>query len=424
MNNHMTSAHVIIVGAGFAGINAAKKLGNVNGIRVTIIDKKNYHLFQPLLYQVAMAGLSPAEIASPVRSILAKYNNIDVVLGKVTNINLSNQIIHTEFKDYEYDYLILACGATHSYFGRNEWENFAPGMKTIEQATEIRRRVLTAFELAERESDPNKINSYLTFIVVGGGPTGVEITGSLCEIAHFTLNKEFKNIDPKNTKIYLIEAGNKILTNFSDKLSQQALKDLKKIGATVKTNARVENITKDGVWIGNELIPSHTVIWAAGVKPSETGKLLGTELDHLGRVVVEANLNLKNHKNVFVLGDQSHAKGKNNTPLPGLAPVAIQQGIHTAKNIVNIVNGKPLVPFSYFDKGQMATIGRGRAISEFSGIKMTGKIAWLSWLFIHILYLIGFRNKVFVFWQWMWSYITFGRGARLITNPDWKNDAS
>lgn len=424
MNDHMTSAHVIIVGAGFAGINAAKKLGNKNGIRVTIIDKKNYHLFQPLLYQVAMAGLSPAEIASPIRSILAKYNNIDVVLGNVTNINLSNQTIHTEFKNYEYDYLILACGATHSYFGKNEWENFAPGMKTIEQATEIRRRVLTAFELAERENDPNKINSYLTFIIVGGGPTGVEITGSLCEIAYFTLNKEFKNIDPKNTKIFLIEAGNKILASFSDKLSQQALKDLNKIGATVKTNARVGNITKEGVWIGDEFIPSQTVIWAAGVQPSKTGKLLGTELDHLGRVIVEANLNLKNHKNVFVLGDQSHVKGKNNVPLPGLAPVAIQQGIHTAKNIMNIINGKALLPFYYFDKGQMATIGRGRAISEFSGIKMTGKIAWLSWLFIHILYLIGFRNKVFVFWQWMWSYITFGRGARLITNQDWKNNAS
>jgi NADH:ubiquinone reductase (H+-translocating) len=424
MNNHMTSAHVIIVGAGFAGINAAKKLGNINGIRVTIIDKKNFHLFQPLLYQVAMAGLSPADIASPIRSILAKFNNIDVVLGKVTNINLSNQIIHTEFKDYEYDYLILACGASHSYFGRNEWENFAPGMKTIEQATEIRRRVLTAFELAERENDSSKINSFLTFIVVGGGPTGVEITGSLCEIAHFTLNKEFKNIDPKNTKIYLIEAGSKILASFSDKLSQQALNDLKKIGAIVKTNARVENITQNGVWIGNELIPAQTVIWAAGVQPSETGKLLGSELDHVGRVIVEANLNLKNHKNVFVLGDQSHVKGKNNKPLPGLAPVAIQQGIHTAKNIINLINGKSLLPFHYFDKGQMATIGRGRAISEFSGYKMTGKIAWFSWLFIHILYLIGFRNKVFVFWQWMWSYITFSRGARLITDQDWKNNAS
>ncbi len=424
MNNHMTSAHVIIVGAGFAGINAAKKLGNINGIRVTIIDKKNYHLFQPLLYQVAMAGLSPADIASPVRSILAKYNNINVVLDKVTNISLSNQIIHTDFKDYEYDYLILACGATHSYFGKNEWESFAPGLKTIEQATEIRRRVLTAFELAEKENDTNKINRYLTFIVVGGGPTGVEITGSLCEIAHFTLNKEFKNIDPKNTKIYLIEAGNKILAHFSDKLSQQALKDLKKLGATVRTNERVGNITKDGVWIGDELISAYTVIWAAGVQPSETGKLLGTELDHLGRVIIEPNLNLKNHKNVFVLGDQAHFKGKNNAPLPGLAPVAIQQGIHSAKNIINAVNGKPLLPFRYFDKGQMATIGRGRAISEFSGIKMTGKIAWFSWLFIHILYLIGFRNKFFVFWQWMWSYITFGRGSRLITNQDWKNNGS
>ncbi|APJ05114.1 FAD-dependent oxidoreductase [Silvanigrella aquatica] len=420
----MTSAHVVIVGAGFAGINAAKKLGNKSGIRVTIIDKKNYHLFQPLLYQVAMAGLSPAEISSPVRSILVKYKNIDTVFGKVTNINLSNQIVQTEFKQYEYDYLILACGASHSYFGKNEWENFAPGMKTIEQATEIRRRVLTAFELAERENDPQKINSYLTFIVVGGGPTGVEITGSLCEIAYFTLNNEFKNIDPKKTKIYLIEAGKKVLANFSDSLTAKALADLNKIGATVLLNSRVENITQEGVWLNGKLIPAATVIWAAGVQPSETGKLLGTELDQLGRVLVDNYLNLKNYKNVFVLGDQAHAKGKNNLPLPGLAPVAIQQGIHTAKNIIQIVNGKSPSPFEYFDKGQMATIGRGRAITEFSGIKLSGKIAWLCWLVVHILYLIGFRNKFFVFCQWTWSYITFGRGARLITNQNWKNNDS
>ena len=424
MNNHITSIHVVIVGAGFAGINAAKKLGNAKGIHVTILDKKNYHLFQPLLYQVAMAGLSPAEIASPIRSILSKYKNIDIVLGKVTNISLSNQTVETDFKKYNYDYLILACGATHSYFGKNEWENFAPGMKTIEQATEIRRRVLTAFELAEQEIDQNKVKSYLTFVVVGGGPTGVEITGSLCEIAHFTLNKEFKNIDPKNTKIILIEAGNRILSAFSEKLSEQALKDLKNIGALVKINTRVNNITNEGVWIGEEFIPSKTVIWAAGVKPSETGKLLGTELDPVGRVYIEQNLNLKNHANVFVLGDQSHCKDKNNIPLPGLAPVAIQQGIHTAKNIIRVVNGKNILPYHYFDKGIMATIGRGRAISEYSGIKMTGKIAWLAWLFVHILYLIGFRNKFFVLCQWMWSYVTFGRGARLITNQDWKNKDS
>lgn len=424
MKNHMTSIHVVIVGAGFAGINAAKKLGNSKGIRITIIDKKNYHLFQPLLYQVAMAGLSPAEIASPVRSILAKYNNINVVLGKVTDISLSDQIVQTEFKNFSFDYLILACGATHSYFGKNEWENFAPGMKTIEQATEIRRRVLTAFEFAEREVDENKVKSLLTFVVVGGGPTGVEITGSLCEIAHFTLNKEFKNIDPKNTKIILIEAGNRILSAFSEKLSLQALKDLKNAGATVRVSTRVENITKEGVFIENDFIPAQTVIWAAGVKPSETGKLLGTELDPLGRVYIGPCLNLKNHENVFILGDQSHFKDKNNRPLPGLAPVAIQQGIHTAKNIIQIVNGKNLIPFTYFDKGIMATIGRGRAISEYSGIKMTGKIAWFAWLFVHILYLIGFKNKFFVLCQWMWSYVTFGRGARLITNQDWKNNES
>ncbi|WP_222435624.1 NAD(P)/FAD-dependent oxidoreductase [Fluviispira vulneris] len=421
MNNKMTSAHIVIVGAGFAGINAAKQLGKYKEIQVTLLDKKNYHLFQPLLYQVAMAGLSPAEIASPIRSILAKYENINVTLGKVTKINLQNQKVKTEFTEYKYDYLILACGATHSYFGRDDWEDYAPGLKSIEQATEIRRRVLTAFELAERENDPKKIREYLTFIVVGGGPTGVELAGSLSEMAHYTLNKEFKNIDLKSTSIILIEAGERILSSFSPELSEQAKKDLLNIGVTVKTGTRVSSIDSQGVHIGNEFIPSRTVIWAAGVQPSSTGALLGSELDRAGRVIVTPFLHLPEYKNVFVLGDQASVLGKDHRPLPGLAPVAIQQGIHTAKNIMRSCEGKELLAFSYFDKGQMATIGRGRAISEFSGFKAHGKIAWIAWLFIHILYLVGFRNKVFVFFQWLWSYITFGRGARLITKQEWKN---
>ncbi|KAB8033823.1 NAD(P)/FAD-dependent oxidoreductase [Fluviispira multicolorata] len=418
----MTSTHVVIVGAGFAGINAAKKLGNKKEIQVTILDKKNYHLFQPLLYQVAMAGLSPAEIASPIRSILSKYNNINVAIGNVTEINLQDQTVKTEFKNYKFDYLILACGATHSYFGKNNWEEFAPGLKSIEQATEIRRRVLTAFELAERENNPKKIREYLTFVIVGGGPTGVELAGSLSEMAHFTLNKEFKNIDLKSTSIILIEAGDRILAGFSPELSEHAKNDLIKIGVTVKTNTRVNEINESGVRIGDDFISSKTVIWAAGVQPSATGKLLSSELDRAGKVVVNEYLHLAEYKNVFVLGDQACAFDKEKRPLPGLAPVAIQQGIHTAKNIIRNCEGKSMMPFSYFDKGQMATIGRGRAISEYSGFKAHGKIAWFAWLFIHILYLVGFRNKVFVFFQWIWSYITFGRGARLITKQEWKNN--
>lgn len=411
---------VLVIGAGFAGMNAAKKLGNKKNIQVIVIDQKNYHLFQPLLYQVAMAGLSPADIASPIRSILAKYKNIEVNLGKVNYIDPEKQNLETSLKKFSYDYLILACGASHSYFGKNEWEFFAPGMKTIEQATEIRRRVLTAFEIAEQLSNESEIESYLTFIVVGGGPTGVELTGSLCEIARYTLNNEFKKIEPKKTKVILIEAGTRILPSFSEHLSEKAKDDLELFGAKILLHKRVDNITADGVWLGDTHIAAKTVIWAAGVQPSQTGKCLNTDLDELGRVKVENTLNLKKFPNIFVLGDQSHCKDKKNKPLPGLAPVAIQQGKHAAKNILLSIQQKELQPFVYFDKGMMATIGRGKAISEFSGIKMRGKVAWLSWLFIHILYLIGFRNKFFVLSQWFWSYVTFGRGARLITLSEWK----
>ncbi|WP_338637643.1 NAD(P)/FAD-dependent oxidoreductase [Spirobacillus cienkowskii] len=424
MTTKLNKIHVVIIGAGFAGINAAKKLGNKKEIEITIIDKKNYHLFQPLLYQVAMAGLSPAEITSPIRTILAKYKNINVVYAKVTDINLNSQTVLTDFKNYKYDYLIIASGSSHSYFGKNEWEDYAPGMKTIEQATEIRRRVLTAFELAERETDKNLIDKFLTFAVVGGGPTGVEITGSLCEIAHFTLNKEFKNIDPRQTKIYLIEAGQTILSSFSDKQAAVATMQLKKIGASIITGKRVEDISSDGILVNSEFIPCYTVIWAAGVQPSILGKKLNSKLDKQGRVIVEAQLNLKNYPNVFVIGDLAHCLGNKQKPLPGLAPVAIQQGCHASKNILRNIAHKPMQPFQYFDKGQMATIGRGSAIVEFAGLSLNGKIAWFAWLLVHILYLIGFKNKFFVLYQWAWSYMTYGRGARLITSRQWKNKTS
>ncbi|RDB36389.1 MAG: NAD(P)/FAD-dependent oxidoreductase [Spirobacillus cienkowskii] len=424
MTTKLNKIHVVIIGAGFAGINAAKKLGNKKEIEITIIDKKNYHLFQPLLYQVAMAGLSPAEITSPIRTILAKYKNINVVYAKVTDINLNGQTVLTDFKNYKYDYLIIASGSSHSYFGKNEWEDYAPGMKTIEQATEIRRRVLTAFELAERETDKNLIDKFLTFAVVGGGPTGVEITGSLCEIAHFTLNKEFKNIDPRQTKIYLIEAGQTILSSFSDKQAAVATMQLKKIGASIITGKRVEDISSDGILVNSEFIPCYTVIWAAGVQPSILGKKLNSKLDKQGRVIVEAQLNLKNYPNVFVIGDLAHCLGNKQKPLPGLAPVAIQQGCHASKNILRNIAHKPMQPFQYFDKGQMATIGRGSAIVEFAGLSLNGKIAWFAWLLVHILYLIGFKNKFFVLYQWAWSYMTYGRGARLITSRQWKNKTS
>jgi len=412
---------VIIVGGGFAGISAAKKLGNQPEIEVTLIDKRNHHLFQPLLYQVAMAGLSPAEIAAPIRSMLSGYKNIRVLKGHVSHVDLEKQSVQADFGTLDYDYLIMACGATHTYFGNTHWENFAPGLKTLEQATEIRRRVLEAFENAERTHNSSEQKKHLTFVIVGGGPTGVELAGAIGEMSRFTLAKDFKHIDPKLTRIILIEAGTRILPMFSEKQASQVTRELEKLGVQVWTSSRVTDVNHSGVDVGSERIEASTVLWAAGVKASELGNTLSAKQDSQGRLVVEKDLSIPKYPNVFVAGDQAHfSYTKDKKPLPGVSPVAMQQGRFIAKTIKNDLKGKPREQFSYTDKGQMATIGRSQAIVDLGKLKFKGMFAWITWLFVHIYYLTSFKNRLFVVLQWGWSYITFRRGARLIVNKTWK----
>lgn len=421
--------HVVIVGGGFGGLEAAKILGRCSELHVTIIDRRNHHLFQPLLYQVAMAGLSPADIATPIRSLVAQFKNTTVLLGDVQTIDLKNQSLQADFGSLHFDYLILACGATHSYFGRSDWEKFAPGLKSLEQATEIRRRVLMSFELAERETDPKKRDALLTIVVVGGGPTGVELAGSLGEITQHTLGKEFKHIEPKNTEIILIEADRRILIGFDESLSKRAVKDLKKLGVQVRTGLRVTDINEHGVALGDKFISARTVIWAAGVKPAAINETLGVPLDPEGRILVQEDLSIPSHPNSFSVGDQIRFNDRNGKPLPGQAPAAMQQGRHVARNILRLLNGSKTSPFRYLDKGQMATIGRRKAVLEFRSLRMAGALAWWGWLLVHIYYLIGFKNRLFVFIQWGFAYITWRRGARLVTNPpaqatsEWKEDS-
>ncbi|MBL9101646.1 MAG: NAD(P)/FAD-dependent oxidoreductase [Myxococcales bacterium] len=414
---------VVIVGGGFGGLCAGIKLVRNKEVEVTLIDRRNHHLFQPLLYQVAMAGLSPAEIAYPIRTIFSGRRNIKILLGRAVSVDLARRTLQTDDGEVPYDNLILACGARHSYFGHNEWEVYAPGLKSLEEATEIRRRVLTAFELAEKEKDPTRQHKLLTFVVVGGGPTGVELAGALGEISRFTLSRDFRNIDPRRTRVILIEAGPRILPSFDAKLAQRATDDLESLGVTVWTSTKVNKIDADGVYLdGGESLQAATILWAAGVAPAAINKSLGdagVALDRGGRIMVEQDCSLKDHPEVFVIGDQAHfpVDGK---PLPGLAPVAMQQGRHVAANIVRELKGKPREPFKYLDKGQMATIGRRRAIVEFGRLKFGGFIAWLGWLFVHILYLVGFKNRVEVLLNWTWSYFAFARGARLIVGKDWR----
>ncbi|RZA18732.1 MAG: NAD(P)/FAD-dependent oxidoreductase, partial [Proteobacteria bacterium] len=332
--------HVVIVGGGFGGLNAAKGLGHAKDIKVTILDRRNHHLFQPLLYQVSTAALSPADIATPIRHVLSGYDNVHVLLGELQKVDLQGKTITTDFGSITFDYLIMALGAKHSYFGKNEWETFAPGLKTLEQATEIRRRILLAFEQAERDTSTEVQKQKQTFVIVGGGPTGVEMAGSIAEIARFTLSDDFKNIDPSRTRVILIETGPRILASFDPTLSARATRDLEKLGVHVWTNSRVTDINADGVFIGNEFVAASTIVWAAGVAPSSMNKTLGVPLDPGGRVIVEEMMNLPGYPEVFVIGDQAHFKGVDGKPLPGLAPVATQQGRHLARNIKAVVSGK------------------------------------------------------------------------------------
>jgi NADH dehydrogenase len=412
-------ARVLIAGGGFAGINAAKVLGGVSGVEVTVVDKRNHHLFQPLLYQVATAGLSPAEIAAPIRSMLSRYTNIRVVLASVESIDLQRKVVSADIGEFAFDYLILCCGATHSYFGHDQWEEHAPGLKTLEQATEIRRRVLTAFEEAEYVSDPDERHRRLTFAIVGGGPTGVELAGAIAEMSRFTLARDFRSINARSARVVLLEAGPRILPMFSEDQAARAAKDLEGLGVEVRARSVVTNIDAVGVELGEERLRAGTVLWAAGVKASPLGAKAGVEVDPQGRVIVEPDLTVKGYPGVFVIGDQARFTHQTGRPLPGTAPVAMQAGRYAARTILDDLRGRPRRSFHFVDKGQMATIGRSRAVVEIGSIKLGGFLAWLLWLVIHIYYLTGFDKRLLVITEWAWSYLTFARGARLITGRDW-----
>jgi NADH:quinone reductase (non-electrogenic) len=413
---------VVVVGAGFGGLEAARKLAKLP-VRVTVIDRKNHHTFQPLMYQVATAGISPAEIAAPIRWILRGHENVEVLLGEVIGFDLSQKLVRLADLEIPYDYLVVAAGARHSYFGHDEWARLAPGLKTIEDALEIRRRVLLAFELAERATLAGEPEPPLNFVIVGGGPTGVELAGTLAEIAKKVLQDEFATIDPKRTRIILLEGGPRVLPAYPPDLSASAVRQLEKLGVEVRASAMVTNIEPGAVWVGQERLPATVVLWAAGVQASSLGKKLGVEVDRAGRVPVAPDLSLPGHPEVFVIGDLSTLKDRDGAVLPGVAPVALQEGRAVAKTIARDLKHQPREDFHYLDKGNLATIGRAAAVAQIRKLHISGYIAWLAWLFVHIFFLIGFRNRIIVLIQWAWSYLTYERGARLITGdttlPGW-----
>ena len=456
---------VVIVGAGFGGLNAAQALASAP-VSITVIDRKNHHTFQPLLYQVATAGLSPGEIAAPIRSILRRHKNVEVLMAEVTGFDLERQVVQTsvqadshdnaqnENQEIAYDSLIVAAGASHAYFGHNEWEAFAPGLKTIEDALEIRRRVLLAFELAERRAwagenhdgdshdaenhdvenhdVQNHDNDPLNFVVVGAGPTGVELAGTLAEICRHALAQDFRTIDPRRARIHLIEGGPHVLPAYPEDLSRSALEQLQRLGVEVLTSTMVTNVEPGMIYMGKTRMNAAVILWAAGVAASPLGKKLGVPIDRAGRVQVKPDLTVPNHPEVFVIGDLAALKDATGKLLPGVAPVALQEGRYVAKLIRREIRADkeaaPRAPFHYFDKGSLATIGRSAAIAQFGKIHISGFMAWLAWLFVHILFLIGFQNRVLVFIQWAWSYFTYERSARLITGstslPGWSDASS
>jgi len=408
---------VVIVGAGFGGLTAARRIARLP-VQVTVVDRKNHHTFQPLLYQVATAGLSPGEIAAPIRWILRTHPNVEVLLEEVVDFKLEQKKVITREQALDYDFLIIASGATHAYFGHEEWEPLAPGLKTIEDALEIRRRVLLAFELAERQNADGLSGSPLQFVVIGGGPTGVELAGTLAEISRHALNHEFRNIDPRQTRILLIEGGPRVLAAYSEELSRKAADQLRHLGVEVRTSRMVTRIEPGAVWVGAERIPAPVVLWAAGVAASPLGRKLAVPLDRAGRVLVQPDLSIPGHAEVFVIGDLAALNDEKVKMLPGVAPVAIQQGDWVADTIARDLKNQPRGNFHYHDKGSLATIGRAAAVAQFGKFELSGYFAWLAWLFVHILYLIGFRNRLLVMIQWAWSYLTYERGALLITGSD------
>lgn len=416
------SHRVVIVGGGFAGLNAALALRRAP-VKITLVDRRNFHLFQPLLYQVATGGLSPANIAYPLRAIVRRQRNCRVLLGEVRGFDVPNRTIRLKDGTAPYDTLIVAAGAAHSYFGHPEWEALAPGLKTIEDATEIRHRFLAAFEAAEREEDPERKRAWLNFLVVGGGPTGVELAGALAEIARDSLKHDFRRINPADAHVVLVEAADRVLSTYPEKLSKKAQRSLERLGVALRVGTMVTGIHSDDVELksaaGAEKFPTHTVLWAAGVEASPLAKSLaeatGAAIDRAGRIVVEPDLSLRGHPEVFVLGDMANYSHQGGKPLPGVAPVAIQQGRFVARLIDARLNGRTLPKFHYRDLGSLATIGRSAAVADFGRLMFSGFFAWLLWLFIHLMNLVSFRNRLLVFIQWAWNYFTYDRAARLIT---------
>ncbi|MGD2136245.1 MAG: NAD(P)/FAD-dependent oxidoreductase [Gemmatimonadales bacterium] len=419
----MTPHRIVIVGGGFGGLNAAKRLRRAPA-QVTLLDRRNFHVFQPLLYQVATGGLSPGDITTALRWILRRQRNTRVWLAQVTDLDVQGRRVILEDGEAPYDTLIVATGAGHHYFGNDAWAERAPGLKTVEDATEIRSRVLAAFEAAERDPDPRRRAAHLTFVIVGGGPTGVELAGAVAELAHHTLRRDFRTIDPTTARILLVEGTDRVLPTYPPSLSRRAERSLARLGVTVLTGSMVRDIGDDTVTVGRgderETVHAGTVLWAAGVKASPLGPLLadraGASLDRIGRVIVEPDLTVPGHPEVFVIGDLAHFAHQTGKPLPGIAPVAMSQGRYVARVVRRRLRRKPIEPYRYLDKGQLATIGRAAAVCDVRFLRLWGYPAWLVWLFVHLMYLVGFENRVLVFVQWAWSYVTRNRGTRLIAH--------
>jgi NADH:quinone reductase (non-electrogenic) len=412
---------VVIIGGGFGGLSAARGLAEAN-VHVTLVDRRNHHLFQPLLYQVATAALNPSDIAAPIRAVVRDQENTDVLLADAVRVDPAARRVVLADGELPYDYLVLATGVTHSYFGHDEWAETAPGLKSIEDALDIRRRMLFAYEAAERETDPERRRAWLTFVVVGAGPTGVEMAGAMAEVAHRTLRRDFRHIDSQQARVLLVEGMDRVLPSFDAALAPKAERQLERLGVETLLNTRVTAIDPDGVTLAPkgrdpERVAARTTMWAAGVTANPIARSLGAPLDKAGRVLVEPDLSIPGHPEVYVIGDLASLveRGK---PVPGLAPAAIQGGQQTAKNIRRRLAGEPTQPFRYWDKGSLATIGRAAAVGTIDKLKLSGFVAWFIWAFVHLMYLVGFRNRFFVFLSWTWSYITYSRGARLITNLD------
>jgi NADH:ubiquinone reductase (H+-translocating) len=410
---------IVIVGGGFGGMSAAKALRRIDA-DVTLIDRTNYHLFQPMLYQVATASLAPSDITAPIRYVLRKHKNVTVLLAEVNGIDVERKVVRVDIPSREipYDFLILAPGSRHSYFGHTEWEEFAPGLKAVEDASEVRRRFLLAFERAEKAADLDDREANLTFVIVGGGPTGVELSGALPPIAREALYRDFRHIDTRKTRVILLEGGPVILPSFPQELREVALKSLAEIGVEVRTNSVVTAVDAEGVSIGDERIASGTVFWAAGNEASPLGKMLGVPVDRAGRVLVTEDLSIPGHHEIFIAGDLAYVVRKDGRQVPGVAPAANQEGRRAAKNVIRLIRRQETRPFHYFNKGDLAVIGRSRAVADFGKLRFGGRVAWLLWLFVHIMYLVGFRNRISVFIEWAYNYFTYQRGVRLITNAE------